>query len=317
MPSILKTSLGQIEYTVHGKNTGCNAICILHGAGGSYKQGELIGRTFIAEDKHYVICISRPGYGASFVKGAEQPNLKQQSDLIKRFLVKLLATNFPTTHLSRKSSAKTQEVSQFGLVGWSAGADVALTMARDYPEFVSRLVVESVGVFPNSLSPPGIGVEILASGDDVVGSLLQSTIQATKIVGNQAAELLLQIVFGADSTKLSKSRVKFVMEDTNKSKLNFLYAFLDTFFPLSEKKFGFLADITNARNFWSEKILSRFPFATLRGRRCQIVEATTDASGWIKPAKFIHKKIKGSKLQSIKKSGHLLWLSKYYVPVVL
>lgn len=57
MTSVLKTKLGQIECVTHGKYDGCDAICILHGAGGSYKN-----------------IISRSGYSSSFVKDVEQPN---------------------------------------------------------------------------------------------------------------------------------------------------------------------------------------------------------------------------------------------------
>lgn len=115
---LLITENGEIEYAVEGEGP---AVLLIHGAGGGYDQGMLIGKKALG-DGFTFISVSRFGYLRSpFVKGS---TVEDQAGLYVELL----------NHL---------EVDEVIVVGASAGGPSALQFAHDYPEKSSTLILLS------------------------------------------------------------------------------------------------------------------------------------------------------------------------------
>jgi pimeloyl-ACP methyl ester carboxylesterase len=116
--SVLSTEYGEIEYAVEGKGP---AVLVIHGAGGGYDQGMLIGKKALG-DGFTFISVSRFGYLRSpFIANSTVEN---QTALYVELL----------NHLG---------VDKVIVVGASAGGPSALQFAHDYPERSSALVLLS------------------------------------------------------------------------------------------------------------------------------------------------------------------------------
>ncbi|MCC5890785.1 MAG: alpha/beta hydrolase [Alkalibacterium sp.] len=115
---IFTTALGDIEYAVEGEGP---AALLIHGAGGGYDQGMLIGKKALGDGFQY-ISVSRFGYLRSpFI---EESTVENQAALYAALL----------DHLG---------VEEVVVLGASAGGPSALQFAHDYPERTNVLVLLS------------------------------------------------------------------------------------------------------------------------------------------------------------------------------
>lgn len=115
---VLTTAYGDIEYAVEGAGP---AVLLIHGAGGGYDQGMLIGKKALGES-YLFISVSRFGYlRSSFT---ENPTVEEQA----RMYLQLL------NHL---------EIDKVTVVGASAGGPSALQFVYDYPERSRALILLS------------------------------------------------------------------------------------------------------------------------------------------------------------------------------
>lgn len=113
---VLATPYGDIEYAVKGNGP---AVLLLHGSGGGYDQGLLIGDTVLDGD-FTQIAVSRFGYLRSPIPG------DASTDAQAAAYAALL------DHL---------EIDEVVVVGGSAGGPSALRFAVDYPERSSALIL--------------------------------------------------------------------------------------------------------------------------------------------------------------------------------
>lgn len=116
---ILVTENGEIEYGLEGE--GIPAL-LIHGAGGGYDQGLLMGRAFLGSG-YQLVAVSRFGYLGSPLPETEATVEKQA--LLYAGLLDYL------------------EIQEAVIVGVSAGGPSAVQFAHDYPERTSALVLAS------------------------------------------------------------------------------------------------------------------------------------------------------------------------------
>lgn len=115
---ILMTENGAIEYGVDGEGF---PVLLIHGAGGGYDQGILMGQAFLGSGYKF-ISVSRFGYlGSPFV---DDSTVEKQALLYNNLL----------EHL---------DVDRAIILGVSAGGPSAVQFAHDYPERSSALILVS------------------------------------------------------------------------------------------------------------------------------------------------------------------------------
>lgn len=114
---ILNTNYGDIEYAVRGDGL---PVLALHGAGGGYDQGLLMGKT--GPEGFRLIAVSRFGYLRSPIP--EDASVEAQAAQYAALL----------DHL---------EIERVTVLGGSAGGPSALQFAHDYPERCSALILVS------------------------------------------------------------------------------------------------------------------------------------------------------------------------------
>ncbi len=120
---LLITESGKIEYAVEGEGP---AVLVIHGAGGGYDQGMLIGKKALGDGFTY-ISVSRFGYLQSpFI---EDSTVENQAALYVELL----------NHLG---------IDNVIVVGASAGGPSALQFAHDYPErSIALVLLSAVSMF--------------------------------------------------------------------------------------------------------------------------------------------------------------------------
>ncbi len=116
--TVLTTEYGEIEYAVEGDGP---AALLIHGAGGGYDQGMLIGKKALG-DGYQFISVSRFGYLRSPL--TETSTVEHQAALYAALL----------DHL---------EIDQAVILGASAGGPSALQFVHDYPDRSRGLVLLS------------------------------------------------------------------------------------------------------------------------------------------------------------------------------
>ncbi|WP_207640840.1 alpha/beta fold hydrolase [Desulfitibacter alkalitolerans] len=116
--NILLTKNGEIEYAVEGDGP---PVLLVHGAGGGYDQGLLMGKAFLG-DGFTFISVSRFGYLRS--PFLEESTVENQAALYSALL----------HHL---------EINKVIIFGVSAGGPSAMQFAHDYPDRSSALILLS------------------------------------------------------------------------------------------------------------------------------------------------------------------------------
>ncbi len=120
---ILITKNGEIEYGVEGEGT---PVLLIHGAGGGYDQGLLMGKAFLGDGFKF-ISVSRFGYLRS--PFLTESTVENQAALYAALLDYL-------------------EINKVIILGVSAGGPSALQFAHDYPGRSSELIlVSAVSMF--------------------------------------------------------------------------------------------------------------------------------------------------------------------------
>lgn len=116
--NILMTENGEIEYGLDGEGV---PVLLIHGAGGGYDQGLLMGQAFLGGGYKF-ISVSRFGYlGSPFV---DDSTVEQQAMLYANLL----------DHL---------DIERVIILGVSAGGPSALQFAHDYPDKSRALILVS------------------------------------------------------------------------------------------------------------------------------------------------------------------------------
>jgi pimeloyl-ACP methyl ester carboxylesterase len=118
---VLRTSLGDVEYTLAGRGT---PVLVIHGSGGGFDQGELLGRLVLDEDVRR-ITPSRFGYLRSTHRAGA--GFEEQAHAYVALL----------DHLG---------VERVAVLAFSHGGPSALLLAALHPERVSSLTLLSAGV---------------------------------------------------------------------------------------------------------------------------------------------------------------------------
>lgn len=116
--AVADTPLGKIEYAEAGEGT---PLLVLHGAGGGYDQGLLIGATF-AGDNFHIIAPSRFGYLRSPL--SENASTEAEAEALAALL----------DHLG---------IGRVAVMGMSGGVPPALQFAKLYPERTAALILLS------------------------------------------------------------------------------------------------------------------------------------------------------------------------------
>lgn len=121
--NVLVTENGKIEYGIDGEGT---PVLLIHGAGGGYDQGLLMGRAFLGDEYNF-ISVSRFGYLGSPLP--DDATLEKQALLYAELLDYL-------------------NIDKVIVLGVSAGGPSALQFVNDYPEKSSSLIlVSAVSMF--------------------------------------------------------------------------------------------------------------------------------------------------------------------------
>ncbi|MEN1758891.1 alpha/beta hydrolase [Anoxynatronum sibiricum] len=116
---MLITENGEIEFGTEGEGT---PVLLIHGAGGGYDQGLLMGQAFLGSG-YQLVAVSRFGYLGSPLP-EENATVEQQAMLYADLL----------SHLN---------IEQAIIFGVSAGGPSAIQFAHDYPEQSSALILAS------------------------------------------------------------------------------------------------------------------------------------------------------------------------------
>jgi len=119
--SLLPSSRGEVEYATLGEGV---PILMMHGAGGSYRQGLLLGQ-LVDAGRFQIIGVSRPGYRGTALDAA--PTFEEQADLAVELL----------DHLRIKKAA---------VLGISAGGTPAFQFALRHPERCLGLILLSAAL---------------------------------------------------------------------------------------------------------------------------------------------------------------------------
>jgi len=127
--SIVSTGLGDIEYAEAGDGP---PVLVVHGAGGGYDQGLLLGRIFVGGGFH-VVAPSRFGYLRSPIPDAASP--AEQADLFAALLDSL-------------------GIGRAGVIAVSDGGPSALQFALRHPQRTTALVMISAKSMTPPPSPP-------------------------------------------------------------------------------------------------------------------------------------------------------------------
>ncbi|SDZ15055.1 alpha/beta fold hydrolase [Tindallia californiensis] len=116
--NVLITENGEIEYGMEGEGT---PVLLIHGAGGGYDQGLLMGQAFL-DDGYQFIAVSRFGYLGSPL--LEEATVEKQAKLYADLLNYL-------------------DLEEVIILGVSAGGPSAIQFAHDYPERSNALILVS------------------------------------------------------------------------------------------------------------------------------------------------------------------------------
>lgn len=253
------------------------AIVILHGGVGGYDQALEIAQSFAQPPSgapRRVIALSRPGYLGTALRN-DTASLDGQAVAIRTALTALA-------------------VKDYVLVGWSAGVEVALTLALRDPAAIRALILESPGLHPNFTEGAWL-------------SLANSALLFAAI--NTGQKFLLPrawtgLVFSGDSERVSPSRVDYVVAHQQTA----LVRFMQTFLPYGPRKAGTLNDVRNATAFWASGALAAFPFSRIAAPTL-VVSSPDDASGWFPHAQQLARALPRGTLLRAEDAGHLIWFS--------
>jgi 2-hydroxy-6-oxonona-2,4-dienedioate hydrolase len=197
---IIETEHGPIEYGISGSGP---PVLLIHGAGGGYDQGLLIGSLGMA-DEFQVIAPSRFGYLNSPIP--EDCSLEAQADAYACLLDAL-------------------EIDRVVVVAFSAGGPSGFHFARRYPERTDKLVAASAISYTDPSSAEERERE--ASINRVIGSDFFYWLAIT------AARSLLLELFGVSR------EVKAGLMPTEMARVDQL---LEAMLPMSERLDGILLD---------------------------------------------------------------------------
>ncbi len=158
---VLNTENGEIEYSTDGEGT---PVLLIHGAGGGYDQGLLVGQSFL-NGGYRLIAVSRFGYLGSPV--LDDATVEKQAMLYADLL----------THL---------DLEKVMILGLSAGGPSAMQFAHDYPEKSNALILVSpVTIFTGKDIPLSTKIVNIIQKSDFIYWLVLKTFrtQALALMG--------------------------------------------------------------------------------------------------------------------------------------
>lgn len=117
----------QIRYAVYGQG---RPVVLLHG-GLSNRRAWFSQIPYLVDSGHRVIAIDSRGHGGSGL-GTQPLSYRQMAFDVSRIL-------------------QQEKIKAADIIGWSDGANTALVLARDWPEYVKRIVAISANFDPSGL----------------------------------------------------------------------------------------------------------------------------------------------------------------------
>jgi pimeloyl-ACP methyl ester carboxylesterase len=224
---IAATAVGPVEFAFSGPADG-TPVLVLHGTPGGYDQALALGAS-LAEGGYRVIAPSRPGYLRTPLDSGL--TFTEQADAMAALLDTLSITDLP-------------------VVGYGAGASVAMALALKHPSRVRGLVLFSPVNKPSPPFNPGkpelpdlLAARILR---DIGGDLGAWSMNRE---AHTAPEKLLNTVFGMDTTLPTKEIQALSTEVVGQaSQLALFQALVGSVNPISPRESGARNDILQLRN---------------------------------------------------------------------
>lgn len=269
MVEIIQTKRGLVEYRTEGNGP---VILVLNG-GHTNCMSQFEHEKFFLENGYSLVIPSRPGYGKT--PSSSGKKAEEFADTIASLLDALM-------------------IDKVIVIGISAGGRTALHFAKNYPNRLTKLILESAVTCETW---PDLGTQI--------GSLLifnrfseRLTWTTFRLLGRFAPNVALKIMMKSLSSLNPQEVVDCWNEKERKSVLEFLLG--------SRSGSGFLNDIKHTFAF--DK-LNQITVPTL------IIASSNDKS--VSPLNSIKasQQISGAELMMTPAECHLIWFSKYKVEI--
>lgn len=276
--TVVQTTRGPIEYIKIG--SGPVVLC-MHGGPGGYDQSALIGRHLISHG-FSVLGVSRPGYlRTPLIPGTNDTPALQADTMIAL----MDAIGIPKA----------------AVLGFSAGSIVGFEMALNYPNRVSALLMEGIGVQPDDGDFYNFVLGLLQDEE-----VLDPTSFALywDLYNDEQDTMALFLSMDTDMDLFAQaSRQQYV----TRHQKQFYFDFFKTLLPLRLRREGLINDI-NVVDLWSDYksrgLLQQIAVKTM------IVQSRNDTSGNYTQAVEIASLIPHCQLVSLDKTGHFCWLGE-------
>jgi pimeloyl-ACP methyl ester carboxylesterase len=257
-------------------------VLILHGAFGGIDQAQLVS-DYLRKEGFSTLTVSRPGY-----LGTPLPELPP-------------STAFTPADQAAVLIALLDElkISKVAVIGYFAGAPIAYALAKNYPERIAALVLESIGASPSEdflyYSAFWSSPTQLSLNHDFVAYLLQLSQRFDFDSSLKEALLLDTSLTGAPLY----DRIRYT--EQHQDKYNFLKRLLSTMIPISPRLPGILNDFLG-QDYWTTHFdPTGMTIPTL------LIQAVNDANGYFPIAQQIQQQLPNAQLFPIPSSGHFLW----------
>ena len=269
MVKIIQTKRGLVEYRTEGNGP---VILVLNG-GHTNCMSPFEHEKFFLENGYSLVIPSRPGYGKT--PSSSGKKAEEFADTIASLLDALM-------------------IDKVIVIGISAGGRTALHFAKNYPNRLTKLILESAVICETW---PDLGTRIGAMF--IFNRFSERMTWATfRLLGRFAPNVALKIMMKSLSSLNSQEVVDCWNEKERKSVLEFLL--------VSRSGSGFLNDIKHTFAFDKLNLIT---VPTL------IIASSNDKS--VSPLNSIKasQQISGAELMMIPAESHLIWFSKYKVEI--
>lgn len=276
--TIVPAAMGAVQ--VYRKDHEAPYLLVLHGAFGGWDQGKVLGEHY-SHEGFSIVAPSRPGYLGSTLPPSTYLNAAEQADLMVEVLDKL-------------------NIDKTAVLGFGIGAAVAYELAKNHPDRVTALVLESIGssgledtFFQEVLSPVLMDVETadfytyltyLADRFDAYSTYVEALEGDTYLTGTDFFHRAKYV------TKSEKQRV--LIKD-----------FINSTIPISPRINGIWNDL-QINDYWNSVFAVPVGFSV----PTIIVQSPDDSNGYFSTAQEVAQTIPGARLISVPSAGHMIWL---------
>jgi pimeloyl-ACP methyl ester carboxylesterase len=263
-----------VQYAVRGSES---PVLVVHGAPGGCDQALAVADACGLDGETMVIAPSRPGYLGTPLGFHLTP--PQQANLLAALLDAI-------------------GIERTAVIGFSAGAPSAMSLALQHPGRVSRLVIVS-GVFervpPAAVdAPPRLPRAVLTGLTGDVGAWLAGWAAANDVV--RLADACLPLL--VEPREISRTKA-FVSGNPGQEEI--LASFVRSVIPVSPRETGTRNDILQLQT------LPKLPFANITVPTL-IVHGTADPFIPAEQARAAAATIPGANFLPVEGAGHLVWL---------